>query len=61
MSASASFSHLTARTEAGRNEILEIAKAAKKSGLIHFHKSRKEAQVPDGKMKLSGSINPIDR
>lgn len=38
----------TARTATGRLEIFELVKAAKKLGLIHYHK-QKPARVPRNK------------
>lgn len=43
---------LTALTMAGKKEILSIAEAAKKSGLLKTHKPRKEVFPPRGKLKI---------
>lgn len=54
MSASKSYAHLrlTAKTLDGRMQIRDIVQAAKKSGLIRFHRTKKEAQVPKHKLQI---------
>lgn len=47
---------LTAKTLDGRIQIRDIVKAAKKSGLIHFHKLKKEAQPPKHKTQNAANL-----